>query len=146
MIYLSVWLWLLVVYLLCCSLYTYLLENISTSEDIDMTIWICYVDCTEVSIEKGILRLRIKIVIILLCTLCTAVVILSYSVAEPEPPGAVTFRVELEPIFLFSGDLSRSCHRLLSFKAAPALGCIFLASKTGKPCSCVKHAWLKSNL
>ena len=30
------------------------------------------------------------------------------SVAEPEPPGAATFRVEPEPIFLLAGAESRS--------------------------------------
>ena len=30
------------------------------------------------------------------------------SVAEPEPPGAATFRVEPEPIFLFAVAESRS--------------------------------------
>ena len=38
------------------------------------------------------------------------------SVAEPKPPGAATFRVEPEPIFLLAGAESRT--RL--FKAAPA--------------------------
>ena len=41
------------------------------------------------------------------------------SVAEPEPPGAATFRVELEAIFLFAGS-----------------GCIFLSSKKEKPTCC----------
>ena len=30
------------------------------------------------------------------------------SVAEPEPPGAATFRVEPEPIFFMAGPKSRS--------------------------------------
>ena len=31
------------------------------------------------------------------------IIFVSYNVAEPEPPGAGTFRVELEPIFLLAG-------------------------------------------
>ena len=33
---------------------------------------------------------------------------LRISVAEPEPPGAATFRVEPKPIFLLAGAESRS--------------------------------------
>ena len=46
------------------------------------------------------------------------------SIAEPEPPGATTFRVEPEPIYYLAGAGS---------------GCIFLASKKGKPCVVTKQ-------
>ena len=63
------------------------------------------------------------------------------SVAEPESPGAATFRAEPEPIFLLVGAGSRS----LIFLGGSGSGCIFYASKKEKPCSCVNHD-IKSTL
>ena len=59
-----------------------------------------------------------------------SITISTRSVAEPEPPGAATFRMEPGPIFLLAGAESLK---------KDGFGCIFLASKKGKPCSCNKY-------
>ena len=61
--------------------------------------------------------------------------LLLISVVEPEPPGAATFRVEPEPIFI-SPELRAGA----AFFRGSGSGCIFLARKKRKALCCSQNS------